>query len=123
MSGLSKRLKSSGIPGCSVSNLRNFRQFYQTYSEIHQTLPGELLNPVSLEPFRQKFCLSWSHYQVLINLPTSEERDFYEIEVAANQWSIREKESIDRLKIHQPEKIHKLWTLGMRLIVGSLLLD
>jgi hypothetical protein len=44
LAGLSNRLKSTGIPSCSVSNLRNFRQFYQTYSEIHQTLSGELLN-------------------------------------------------------------------------------
>jgi predicted nuclease of restriction endonuclease-like (RecB) superfamily len=92
LAGLSNRLKSTGIPSCSVSNLRNFRQFYQTYSEIHQTLSGELLNPLPLEQLSQKFCLSWSHYQVLMSLPSAEERGFYEIEAAANHWSIRELE-------------------------------
>jgi hypothetical protein len=78
LAGLSNRLKSTGIPSCSVSNLRNFRQFYQTYSEIHQTVSGELLNPLPLEQLSQKFCLSWSHYQVLVSLPNAEERVFYE---------------------------------------------
>jgi predicted nuclease of restriction endonuclease-like (RecB) superfamily len=92
LAGLSNRLKSVGIPSCSISNLRNFRQFYQTYPEIHQTVSGELLNPLPLERLSQKFRLSWSHYQVLMSLPSSEERGFYEIEAAANQWSIRELE-------------------------------
>jgi predicted nuclease of restriction endonuclease-like (RecB) superfamily len=53
---------------------------------------GELSTPIVLEELIQKFNLSWSHYQILISLPNPQERSFYEIEAAANQWSIRELE-------------------------------
>jgi predicted nuclease of restriction endonuclease-like (RecB) superfamily len=89
---LAERLKAIGAQSCSVSNLRNFRQFYQTYPAIHQTLSGELLNNLLLEQLGQKFCLSWSHYQVLMSLQNPDERSFYEIEAAANAWSVREME-------------------------------
>jgi predicted nuclease of restriction endonuclease-like (RecB) superfamily len=36
------------------------------------------------------FQLSWSHYLVLIRIANVEERSFYEIEAAKNQWSLRE---------------------------------
>ncbi len=36
------------------------------------------------------FQLSWSHYLVLIRITNTEERRFYEIEAAKNQWSLRE---------------------------------
>lgn len=87
---LSKTLKSAGVPSCSVSNLRNFRQFYQTYPEIHQTVSGESLNRLSLEALSKKIRLSWSHYQVLMSLNSVDERNFYEIEAASNNWSVRE---------------------------------
>jgi len=38
------------------------------------------------------FKLSWSHYVVLLTLDNPEERSFYEIEAAANSWSVRELE-------------------------------
>jgi predicted nuclease of restriction endonuclease-like (RecB) superfamily len=36
------------------------------------------------------FQLSWSHYLLLIRIEDKDERTFYEIEAAKNQWSLRE---------------------------------
>lgn len=62
--------------GFSADNLENMRRFFLAYS-------------ISETPSR-KFALSWSHYLVLLKIENSGERSFYEIESAANQWSIRE---------------------------------
>ncbi len=39
-----------------------------------------------------KFTLSWSHYIKLMRIENEEERKFYEIESAKNNWSVRELE-------------------------------
>lgn len=75
---LSGKLKEKFGRGFSVDNLQNMRQFYLAYS-IYET------------PSR-KFVLSWSHYLVLMRIKNSDERSFYEIEAAANNWSLRELE-------------------------------
>jgi len=36
------------------------------------------------------FTPGWSHYVELLTIDAAEERRFYEIEAAANQWSVRE---------------------------------
>jgi predicted nuclease of restriction endonuclease-like (RecB) superfamily len=89
---LADRLQTLGVPSCSVSNLRNFRQFYQAYPEIHQTVSGELLDRLPLIELSEKFRLSWSHYQILMTLKNPAERSFYEIEAANNHWRVRELE-------------------------------
>jgi predicted nuclease of restriction endonuclease-like (RecB) superfamily len=38
----------------------------------------------------RQFTLGWSHYVELLTLDDSSERRFYEIEAAANQWTVRE---------------------------------
>jgi predicted nuclease of restriction endonuclease-like (RecB) superfamily len=38
----------------------------------------------------RRFTLGWSHYVELLTIDGAEERRFYEIEAAANQWSVRE---------------------------------
>lgn len=38
------------------------------------------------------FALGWSHYVTLLSIDSPDERRFYEIEAAANQWSVRELE-------------------------------
>jgi hypothetical protein len=38
----------------------------------------------------RRFTLGWSHYVELLTLDDAAERRFYEIEAAANQWSVRE---------------------------------
>jgi predicted nuclease of restriction endonuclease-like (RecB) superfamily len=114
---LSEKLKKQGIKGCSTTQLRNFRTFYQQHIPIRQTVSGELGNllmgnvleirqtlsgeldriqpTASVESFSRlmgAFHLSWSHYAVLLTLDDSDERSFYEIEAAANSWSVRELE-------------------------------
>ena len=90
MKDLAQRLKSLGVPSCSVSNLRNFRQFYQIYPQIHQTASGEFVPDIPLKKLSEQFRLSWSHYQTLMSIRNTEERTFYEIESVSNQWSVRE---------------------------------
>jgi hypothetical protein len=57
-------------------NLEQMRQFYRAYS-ISETVS-------------RKFVLNWSHYLVLMRIENPNERSFYEIEPAANNWGIRE---------------------------------
>lgn len=40
--------------------------------------------------FSKLFKLSWTHYMFLMRIETEEERNFYEIETANNNWSVRE---------------------------------
>jgi predicted nuclease of restriction endonuclease-like (RecB) superfamily len=73
---LSKRLTEKFGQGFSVDNLQNMRQFYLAYS-IYET------------PSR-KFILSWSHYLILMRIKNLNERSFYEIECAAQNWSVKQ---------------------------------
>ncbi len=108
LAGLSEQLRAAGIPGCSVSNLKNFRQFYESMPHIRQTLSGEFTSnggppigmverlgelPASLmSTLSGQFRLGWSHYLVLMGLKKAEERRFYEIEAEQNGWTVRELE-------------------------------
>lgn len=89
---ISEKLHAAGVTGCSVSNLKNFRQFYEAFPQIRQTLSGELTTTLLLDQLSQQFRLSWSHYQILAGLKNPDERRFYEIEANVNQWRVRELE-------------------------------
>ena len=43
-----------------------------------------------LPSLSERFTLGWSHYVELLTIADRDERSFYEIEAAANQWSVRE---------------------------------
>jgi predicted nuclease of restriction endonuclease-like (RecB) superfamily len=73
---LSHKLTVEFGKGFSTTNLKQMRTFYLTYSK-GQTLSDELR-------------LSWSHYLMLMRIDNVEERKFYEIEAAENNWSLRE---------------------------------
>ena len=73
---LSKVLTKEFGKGFSKRNIEQMRQFYVTYA-IAQTLSAQ-------------FRLSWSHYIKLMRIDDENERQFYEIETAKNNWSIRE---------------------------------
>ena len=115
MEALTSRLKPLGIKGVSATRLRLYRTFYREYGEIQPTLSGEsatALLPASIQPtpsveltpaeetaaelvksvqsLIRRFPLGWSHYVELLTIESPEERRFYEIEAAANQWSVRE---------------------------------
>jgi predicted nuclease of restriction endonuclease-like (RecB) superfamily len=95
--------------GFSESTLRNARKFFQTYTpSIQQTLFAELehhenktlLNYIDNDFFTKKsqtmisqlypFKLSWSHYLILMRIKNDDERRFYEIEAAKQQWTFRQ---------------------------------
>lgn len=73
---LSKQLTVEFGKGFSADNLENMRKFYLAYSISETT--------------SRKFNLSWSHYVKLIRIENPDERSFYEIECAANNWSLKE---------------------------------
>lgn len=77
--------------GFSVGNLKNIRRFYKIYStdQIGETLFGQFENLPAVSTGR-KFYLSWSHYLKLMRIENIEERHFYEIEAAKNNWSLSE---------------------------------
>lgn len=76
LKNLSERLSKDFGKGFSVTNLKQMRDFYQTY-QIGQTPSDE-------------FNLSWSHYLFLMRIDNPEERKFYEIESKKSNWSLRE---------------------------------
>ncbi len=113
---LSRALKEAGVRGCSPTNLRKCREFYQAYPDIRQTLSVESPLVAAPEQIQQtasatsppaltgrqemvtrlsgelatRFSLGWSHYVTLLTIRNADERRFYEIEAVENSWSVRE---------------------------------
>ena len=81
MKNLSEELQKEFGKGFSVDNLGNMRRFFLEFPI------SETLSRISQTP---DFELSWSHYLMLIRIEDANERRFYEIESAQNQWSLRE---------------------------------
>ena len=97
--------------GFSATNLRLMRQFYLVYSprilqtlsdklptpEIHQTASDESPNvdiraaspQISLTQLTGLAPISWSHYVLLMGIANPEERMFYEVEAARQDWDVR----------------------------------
>ncbi|MBF0203014.1 MAG: DUF1016 family protein [Desulfamplus sp.] len=92
--------------GYSQTNLEYMRKFYHTYAEDlnekFQTLfeksgsdkPQTLSEESNIIKVSQsmsaKLPLSWSHYLFLMGISNKDERKFYEIEAANENWSLRE---------------------------------
>jgi len=97
MKELSQVLSKEFGKGFSVRNIEQMRKFYSAYS-ISQTVSANsdvLISKtvpwgLSLNPQQGIFKLSWSHYVMLMRMENKNERSFYEIEAAKNNWSIRE---------------------------------
>lgn len=91
LQGLSEHLTKEFGKGFSESNLKSFRRFYQIYSsdQIGQTVFAQFENLPAVNTGR-KFYLSWSHYLKLMRIKNVDERHFYEIEAAKNDWSLSE---------------------------------
>lgn len=77
--------------GFSVGNLKNIRQFYRVYAndQISETVFSQFNNLPTVSTGR-RFFLSWSHYLKLMRIANIDERHFYEIEAAKNDWSLSE---------------------------------
>ena len=88
---LSEYLTKNFGKGFSVTNLKQMRQFYCVYSQdqIGQTLSDQFENLPTVSTGR-KFFLSWSHYLKLMRIENVDERHFYELEAAKNNWSLSE---------------------------------
>lgn len=98
---ISQKLTQEFGQGFSKTNLKLMRQFFLMYGHrIGQTLSdqfdnnrksqmlsGQLLKARLLP---HKFTLSWSHYVFLVGIDNIPERNFYEIEAVAQNWSLRE---------------------------------
>ena len=115
---LSDRLTAEFGPGFSRSNLEYMRRFYLTYrdrvGEKSQTASGRSPVADSATPFT----LSWSHYVFLLGM-NDQERNFYEVEAAQQDWTLRElKRQFDaglfeRLALtRDPESIRELSNQG-----------
>jgi len=91
LSRLSEYLTENFGKGFSTGNLKNIRQFYKVYSkdQIGETVFSQFKNLPTTVTGR-KFYLSWSHYLKLMRISNVEERHFYEIEAAKNDWSLTE---------------------------------
>jgi predicted nuclease of restriction endonuclease-like (RecB) superfamily len=85
--------------GWSKENLKLMRRFFIAYSNsvntVYQIAPdskNEAENVSAGKNVRtvNDFCLSWSHYLVLMRISDPAERQFYEREAAAGQWSLRQ---------------------------------
>jgi len=102
---LSQKLQARYGEGYSLPNLRQFRQFYQTYlnravsirypegieSASHNRYPpGSELKNDTTPPFHPQ--LSWSHYRAIMRVEKPAAREFYEGECAAAGWTKRELE-------------------------------
>jgi predicted nuclease of restriction endonuclease-like (RecB) superfamily len=99
LKGLSDKLTAEFGKGFSITNLKQMRQFYLTYSisdtvlEKIENSKKQQLPSVSFEKSQtlsDEFNLSWSHYLFLMRIDNQDERKFYEKEAIENNWSLRE---------------------------------
>jgi predicted nuclease of restriction endonuclease-like (RecB) superfamily len=78
--------------GYSVDNLQYMRSFFLEYGK-YETVSRNSDAPISERPSRKlerPLTLSWSHYVQLLKIKNKDERRFYELEAAANNWSLTE---------------------------------
>lgn len=113
LESLADRLKPLRVKGTSITRLKLYRSFYRLFpmsptlsDQLAQLLPTPFeKGPTPSDPLAadglqlqqtvsgamlKHFTLGWSHYVELLTLDNTDERRFYEIEAAANQWSVRE---------------------------------
>ena len=96
---LADRLSAEFGKGFGRSNIAYARSFYLAYQvrrPMVQTASGQSERP---------FSLSWSHYVFLLGIKNADERDFYEIEAASQNWTLRElKRQFDQAEQRQASK-------------------
>jgi len=89
---LSRRLQNEYKKGFGVDTLEQARKFYLVYQiDIGMNQISDTLSRKSSIP-KLNQNLSWSHYRELIKVKITDARQFYEIEAAENNWSVRELE-------------------------------
>lgn len=89
LKNLSKALNKRFGKGFSEDNLSNMRRFYLTYS-ISENTSRKLDNNDQPGFEIPEFKVGWSHYVLLCRIKNADERAFYEIEAAQNNWILEE---------------------------------
>ncbi len=74
---LAGRLTQEFGQGFTEQNLRNFRQFYLTFSKAHEIR------------YALGSGLSWTHYRILMRIENALARDYYIKETIQSNWSAR----------------------------------
>ncbi len=108
---LSVQLRQKQVPRCDERELRRYRQFYQTYPQIRESLTPELASriprltnsgvadsriqtaPPESPAISGKTLisqLSFTHIAELLRLDNPQQRAFYEVECLQGNWSVRE---------------------------------
>ncbi len=110
---LAEQLASNGLKRIEARELRRFRQFYNSYPQIRDSLTPILLalplaEKLNLPEIREALSpessdalpnthprllldrLSFSHFAELLQIETPIKRRFYEIETVRGNWSVRE---------------------------------
>lgn len=94
LESLAKELQQSKIPSSAVSSLKLYKQFYQSYKIIGQTVSSQsktnLTHNILISPENLVKSLSFSHFAELMRIEDSLKRNFYEFECIKSNWSIRE---------------------------------
>jgi len=110
MASLSQRLATYGLPQVTPRELRRYRQLYQTYPQIWQSVTAKLLSDIGFSAMPSSIResvtaksqigetvspqliqrLSFTHLVELIQIPDNTQRRFYEIECIRGNWSVRE---------------------------------
>jgi hypothetical protein len=109
LANLSLQLIATGVSRTEERELRRYRQFYQTYPQIRESLTPELKKKLALPTKRSVgqiresatpesavsgkeliTKLSFSHIAELLALDDTRKRTFYESECIRGNWSVRE---------------------------------
>lgn len=109
LENLSDRLTGLGVSRTEERELRRYRQFYQTYPQIRESVPPELTKRLEIlaigpsgaireSPSPESSVtgkalitgLSFSHIVELLAIQEPSKRSFYEAECLRGNWSVRE---------------------------------
>ena len=103
---LSKALRSLNVSNTGRRQLYGYLSFYRAYPQIVRTAPALSANLVppsilnekvrtvsaqlTIDPEKLLNCLSYSHFEQLVDLDDPLRRTFYEVETLRGNWSVRE---------------------------------
>jgi len=107
MDALASRLSSAGLSNCNRRELYRYVEFYRAYPQIVGTLSpqfktlvpsiravakrvGTTSPQISVPPEELLNVLSYSHFELLVELDDPLKRIFYEQECIRGNWSVRE---------------------------------
>lgn len=122
MKYLAKELSREYGDGFSKRNLEYMRKFYLSFSSRLDSFNKGKTQTVSAQfplELNTAFNLSWSHYILLSRIENPDERNFYELEAANSNWSLRELQRQYNISLYErlalsrdKEKVAKLGQAG-----------